>query len=165
MKHLWTPWRYKYLSTDQKKNECIFCLAYKCKNDTDCYLLFRSDYNIIILNLFPYTNGHLIIAPTNHISTPVNSTPEQLNEMTYLMNKSLQFLKELYNAEGFNIGMNIGKCAGAGFDEHFHLHILPRWQGDTNFITTLSETRLIPEDLDITYNKLLPKYQNLINNP
>ncbi len=85
--------------------------------------------------------------------------------MTYLMNKSLQFLKELYNAEGFNIGMNIGKCAGAGFDEHFHLNILPRWQGDTNFITTLSETRLIPEDLDITYNKLLPKYQNLINNP
>lgn len=163
MKHLWTPWRYKYLSATQKKNECIFCLANKSKNPRDCYLLYRSNYNLIILNLFPYTNGHLIIAPTMHISSPVFSTENQLNEMTFLMNQSLKFLKDTYNADGFNIGMNIGKCAGAGFEDHFHLHILPRWQGDTNFITTIVETRLIPEELDTTYEKLMPKYNNMLS--
>ena len=161
MERLWTPWRYKYLTAAQKKDECIFCLAKNSENSLDCYLLYRSELNIIILNLFPYTNGHLIIAPTMHIPSPVNSTQEQLSEMSFLMTESLKFLKEIYNADGFNIGMNIGKCAGAGFDQHFHMHILPRWTGDTNFMATIAETRLIPEDLDDTYQKLLPKYQNL----
>ncbi|OGF58708.1 MAG: hypothetical protein A2Y62_13030 [Candidatus Fischerbacteria bacterium RBG_13_37_8] len=164
MKHLWTPWRYKYLSSAQEKSDCIFCLAHQCIEKKECYVLYKSTHNLVLLNLFPYTNGHLMIAPLQHIATPLEATQEQLNEMTFLMKQSILFMKEIYSPGGFNVGMNIGKCAGAGFSDHFHLHILPRWHGDTNFMATLSETRLIPEELDITYEKLLPKYNTLIEN-
>ncbi len=161
MKHLWTPWRYKYISAAQNKNECIFCLAREAKDNKDCYILYRGEHNIIILNVYPYTSGHMMIAPYKHIASPLESNKDQIMEMSELMLKSLGFLNEIYSPGGFNIGMNIGRCAGAGFYEHFHLHVLPRWEGDTNFMATLSETRLIPEDLDQTYEKLLIKFISL----
>lgn len=158
MQHIWTPWRYKYISSVQNHDGCIFCIAKECPDNKDCFVLHKGSYNLILLNIFPYTSGHLMIAPFQHIASPAESAAEQLQEMIQLMTKCMLSLKKTYKPGGFNIGMNIGKCAGAGLSDHFHLHILPRWEGDTNFMASLAETRLIPESLDDTYNKLLSKF-------
>jgi ATP adenylyltransferase len=153
---LWTPWRFRYVSEGVKTGECVFCekSAADPKLDRENLILHRGQRNLIILNLFPYTTGHTMIAPYTHVATLAELDAETLQEMMTLAQKIETALGRTYHPEGFNLGMNLGRCAGAGVADHVHLHFLPRWTGDTSFMTTTSETRVQPEDLAVTYDKL-----------
>jgi ATP adenylyltransferase len=153
MKNLWTPWRYKYI-TNLKERECIFCKAAKSGNDKENLLLFRGTWNFVLLNRYPYSNGHLMVAPYEHVSSPETSDLNALREFIELMNICLKTLRKAYNPDGMNTGMNLGTAAGAGIEEHYHLHVLPRWHGDTNFMTSIAQTRLVPQALDDTWSIL-----------
>jgi ATP adenylyltransferase len=141
-----------------KDSDCIFCDALKIENPEESLILYRGIHNFIILNRYPYNNGHLMIAPYYHLSNPAEAAPEVATEMMLLSQKSLHALKEVYHPDGFNLGMNIGRSAGAGIDSHYHMHVVPRWSGDTNFMTSLAETRVIPEDFPSTLQKLKPYF-------
>jgi ATP adenylyltransferase len=154
MDHMWTPWRYGYISTAVPATGCIFCIKATENQDARNYILHRGKLNFILLNLFPYTNGHLMIAPYQHVAT-LEETPEQaLAEMTRLTRRAEANLRVAYRPHGFNLGMNIGASAGAGVAEHIHMHVVPRWTGDANFMSTIAETRVLPEELPATYEKL-----------
>jgi ATP adenylyltransferase len=159
MDHVWSPWRFPYVSTAMKKSACIFCEAINSTNAYETLVLYRGRDNFVILNLYPYNNGHLMIAPYGHISNPADAAPEIAEEMIRLTQRSLSALKAVYHPDGFNIGMNLGKCAGAGVEDHYHLHVVPRWNGDTNFMTTIGETRVLPEDFHVTIAKLKPYFE------
>ena len=153
MDYLWTPWRYQYVS--QGTNQaCIFCEALNRKDDAETFILFRGRLNFILLNRYPYTTGHAMIAPYEHVGELDRATPETLAEMMELAQRLQRAFAAEYKPEGYNLGMNLGKIAGAGVADHLHLHVLPRWAGDTSFMTTVGETRLEPEDLSTTYTKL-----------
>jgi ATP adenylyltransferase len=154
MDRLWSPWRYRYVTTAGASQECIFCTKAASSDDRGNYLVLRAERNFLLLNLYPYTNGHLMIAPYEHVATLNEANPETLAEMMALTRRSEQALRELYNPGGINIGMNLGECAGAGVAGHIHMHVLPRWTGDASFITTVGETRVLPEDLETTYDRL-----------
>lgn len=155
MKRLFCPWRIKYV-TSEKPKECIFCAKIKENKDEENLILLRGKYNFVILNLYPYNNGHLMIVPYEHTNDITKLNLEILSEMMYFTQITVETLKEVMNPHGFNIGFNIGEVAGAGIAEHLHLHIVPRWSGDTNFMFVLGETKVIPEDLHATYKKLRP---------
>ncbi len=160
MKYLLTPWREKYitgLSKKKKGNECIFCVLQK-KEDEEAFILYRGIYNYIVLNLFPYNNGHLLIVPYEHKNSLLKVDDNVLFEMTYLMKSSVEILKKVYNPDGFNMGMNLERISGAGVPEHFHLHIVPRWEGDLNFMPLISEVKLFFEGVEKTYSKLKDKF-------
>jgi ATP adenylyltransferase len=150
---LWAPWRFKYV-TAGKNNPCVFCHAFQSREDEKNYLLHRGKGNFIILNLFPYSNGHLMIAPCDHIESLEKASADQRHELIELTARCIDCLKQVYHPAGFNVGMNLGTVAGAGVADHYHLHIVPRWDGDTNFMTVLGEARVIPESLEETYGKL-----------
>jgi ATP adenylyltransferase len=153
MDHLWSPWRYRYVSK-KGPDECIFCVKSQQTDDKSNYILHRAEKNFVLLNLYPYTSGHLMIAPYAHVPTLAESVPVALEEMMLLAQRAENALRQVYNPKGFNIGLNIGESAGAGIAGHIHMHVLPRWPGDANFMTTIGETRVIPEDLDTTWAKL-----------
>jgi ATP adenylyltransferase len=153
MDFLWTPWRYRYLADAGKDERCIFCDALKAGDDK-AHIVLRAELNFVILNKFPYTSGHVMVVPYAHIGELAAATPETLAEMMRIVQRVQAALAAIYKPEGFNLGMNLGRCAGAGVTGHLHMHLLPRWVGDANFMTTVSETRLEPEDLDTTFNKL-----------
>lgn len=153
MELIWTPWRYHYIGNATKPEGCIFCSLQKLQ-DAEAHILFRGEKNFIILNAFPYTTGHLMIVPYQHIGDLQESDPETLAEMMRLAQRAQIALAAVYHPDGFNLGMNLGHSAGAGVTGHIHLHLLPRWTGDANFMTTVGETRLIPEELATTYSKL-----------
>lgn len=159
MDHLWSPWRYTYVSQASKDSTCIFCEALKRNDDRSSFILYRGQHNFIILNRYPYTTGHAMIAPYHHIADLAQTRPEALAEMMTLCQRLERALAELYQPEGFNLGMNLGRCAGAGVTGHLHMHLLPRWSGDTSFMTTVAETRIEPEILDTTYEKLKPYFE------
>jgi ATP adenylyltransferase len=140
------------------KTGCVFCQAMENPDDPDSLIVHRAKHNFVILNRYPYNNGHIMIAPYRHLSSPVEVEPEILEEMMRLFQRSIQALRTAYNPDGFNMGMNLGKCAGAGVEEHYHLHVVPRWNGDTSFMSTLGETRVIPEDFSSTLAKLRPLF-------
>jgi ATP adenylyltransferase len=158
MDYLWSPWRYQYISksgesqSDEKR--CIFCEKASAARDRDNLVIFRAERNFILLNLYPYTTGHLMIAPYAHVATLTEADQPTLSEMMLLTARAENHLRAAYRAPGFNAGMNIGACAGAGVAEHIHMHVLPRWAGDANFMTTVGETRVLSEDLATTYEKL-----------
>jgi len=152
MEQLWAPWRIQYIARP-KESGCILCQKPKENNDEKNFILYRGQNNFIILNAFPYNPGHLMIAPYRHIANLQDLTDDEVIEHFNLVKKSLALLKEILNPNGFNIGLNIGKVAGAGI-EHLHTHIVPRWQGDVNFMPVLSNTRVISEGLAATYKKL-----------
>ncbi|MEW5807791.1 MAG: HIT domain-containing protein [Acidobacteriota bacterium] len=154
--NIYAPWRFKYVTSSSDSDECILCAARGAGKDEEKYILFRGRYGFIILNLFPYNNGHLMIVPNDHVIYLSDLSPETLQEMLEMASKCEDILRKVYAPKGFNIGMNIGKCAGAGIKDHLHLHVIPRWEGDTSFISILSGTRIIPEDIDTTYQKLRP---------
>jgi ATP adenylyltransferase len=155
MDFLWSPWRYDYLASGAApQRTCVFCIGEDPSRDADRLVVFRGTHNFIILNLFPYTSGHVMVAPYEHLNTIAVSKTEQLSEMMQLAQRLLSALQKLYNPEGFNIGMNLGQAAGAGIREHFHLHVVPRWTGDSNFTTVIGETRVLPEELSRTYERL-----------
>ena len=154
MDYLWTPWRYHYLTTPGQPGECVFCAAARAANDKERLVVFRATYNLVVLNRFPYTAGHVMVVPYAHVASIGDLADEALVELIRLTRECERHLRSLYTPDGLNIGMNIGKSAGAGVAEHLHQHILPRWTGDSNFMTTVSETRVLPESLDVTWERL-----------
>lgn len=158
MEILWSPWRHEYItSSDPQKSptDCIFCAAQQNPADDKRNLVVhRATHNFVILNRYPYISGHLMIAPYAHVGELRAASKESTDEMMDLVKRCEQALRESYHPEGFNVGMNLGRVAGAGVADHIHMHILPRWGGDTNFMSTVSDTRVLPEDLMMTYEKL-----------
>ena len=155
MDRLWTPWRYHYVSTAGAPGKlCIFCDAAASADDRANLVVLRAEFNFLILNLYPYTTGHLMIAPYRHVATLADADPSALEEMMLLTTRAEKALRGLYRPDGLNIGMNIGDSAGAGVPGHIHMHVLPRWTGDASFMTTVSETRVLPETLETTYDRL-----------
>ena len=154
MDYLWTPWRYRYIADAKKDEGCIFCQALAAQDDARTKIVFRGAKNFVILNRFPYTTGHVMIVPYVHRADLADSEPDTLSEMMRLAQKIEKALQAIYHPQGFNLGINLGRASGAGVTGHLHLHLLPRWSGDANFMTTVAETRLEPEDLDATYEKL-----------
>lgn len=155
MDHLWSPWRYRYVTKeDGPKNACIFCVKAQASEDASNLILFRGEACYGLLNLYPYTNGHMMIAPFRHVSRIEDlPEPEWIELMRYarLAEKNI---RSVYNCDGLNLGFNIGAVAGAGIAGHIHLHVLPRWNGDANFMTVVGETRVHPEDLQDSWRKL-----------
>jgi len=157
MKILWTPWRMEFIM-GEKPEGCLFCTKKQEpeKKDRENYILHRGATCYILLNLFPYTNGHMMIVPYQHVASLEQLDDKSLYEMMALTRASVAALNKAISPAGFNIGLNLGKAAGAGIADHLHIHVVPRWAGDVNFLSVLGETRLIPEALDDTYDKLLP---------
>lgn len=163
---LWSPWRFDYINSSGKKtgqepdaNSCVFCrISQDPANDEENFVLHRAGFNFVILNIFPYTGGHLLVVPFAHLADLDQAEKSATNEMMDLAKCCQTALRAEYKADGYNLGMNLGKAAGAGVAEHFHLHALPRWIGDVNFMTSISETRTIPETLEQTYKKLKPHF-------
>ena len=159
---LWTPWRFSYVSDGVKKGGCIFCekAAADPKQDAENLILHRGKRNLVILNLFPYTTGHAMIAPYAHEARLAGLDSETLSEMMDLGRRVEDALERTYHPDGFNMGMNLGRSAGAGVADHVHLHFLPRWTGDSSFMTTVAETRVQPEELATTYRKLVDYFKS-----
>ena len=161
MSHLWTPWRMAYLRGDDPlPEECLFCLKAQLE-DAEAHIVHRGRLCYVILNRYPYNNGHLMVVPYAHVATPEDLDTETLTEMMALTQLSLQVLREAYDPQGFNIGMNVGAVAGAGVADHVHLHIVPRWGADTNYMTIVGGTRTIPEWMDQTYERLRPLFDRM----
>ena len=158
MNHLWTPWRSKYIQGKKEKGRCIFCEAAVSSEDRENLVVFRGQCCFVILNRYPYTNGHLMIAPYEHVSRLNQSGEQTTEEMMRLVRRAEEILQEAYRPDGLNLGMNLGEAAGAGIEQHIHMHVLPRWNGDANFMTSVAETRILPELLDDTYSKLVGKF-------
>ncbi|HUJ30664.1 MAG TPA: HIT domain-containing protein [Candidatus Acidoferrum sp.] len=154
MDYLWTPWRYQYIADVKKDDSCIFCDAITANDDRKMLVVLRGEKNYIILNRYPYTSGHVMVAPYAHIADLRPADSATLSEMMQLAQRVQIALGKAYRPEGYNLGMNLGRAAGAGVTGHLHLHILPRWSGDSNFMTVVGETRVEPEDLETTYEKL-----------
>jgi len=155
MDYLWTPWRSTYMKAKKAKSGCIFCAAAQNPaDDRETLVVYRGKYCFIILNRYPYTSGHLMIVPYNHVSKLTSISAEGAGEMIELARSAEQVLEAVYRPEGLNMGMNFGAAAGAGITQHIHLHMLPRWSGDANFMTTVANTRIIPEAIGDTYDKV-----------
>jgi ATP adenylyltransferase len=160
MDYLWSPWRYKYISQANPSTGCIFCQKSSAGNDRENLIVYRGERSFVLLNLFPYTNGHFMVAPYEHVATLEEAPEETVLEMMRLVRAGTRHLRTVYNPQGMNVGMNLGECAGAGIASHIHMHVLPRWVGDSNFMTVVGETRIIPEDLDVTWQKLSEAFKN-----
>ena len=166
MEKMWSPWRSEYIESFKNKpadTECIFCAAVKQNiDDNNSLVVFKGTDAFVVLNLFPYNNGHLMIVPNRHISKLTELTAEENSEIMYLVQKSSEALNIVMSPHGFNMGANIGKAAGAGIDTHLHFHIVPRWNGDTNFMPTLGKVKVISQDLLRTKKDLIEAYSKLI---
>jgi ATP adenylyltransferase len=152
--YLWSPWRYPYLTAVQKPKSCIFCLMAAADNDQETLIVFRGVHNFVVLNRFPYTSGHLMVVPYKHAADLASIDEPAATELMVLTRTSERHLRWLYRPDGINLGMNIGESAGAGIAGHIHMHVLPRWTGDANFMTTVGQTRVLPEDLGVTWQRL-----------
>jgi ATP adenylyltransferase len=154
MENLWSPWRMKYVTDNEKPNECIFCGYPKMKDSAENLIVHRGLSAFVILNRYPYTNGHLMVVPFQHVASIEELTVAVRAEIMEMVNESLGILRKVYQPKGFNVGINMGSAGGAGIAEHAHVHVVPRWEGDTNFMSTTGETRVIPEDLVVTYKRI-----------
>lgn len=154
MQSLLTPWRYDYLTGPKPDCACIFCQARDGSDDDETLIVHRAKHSFVILNRYPYSNGHVMVVPNDHVARPSQSDPAHRAELFDIASVCEAVLREQYNADGINLGMNIGRAAGAGVVSHYHLHIVPRWDGDTNFMAVTAGTRLIPEELADTCRRL-----------
>jgi ATP adenylyltransferase len=163
MEVLFTPWRYAYLTSPKSETPqgCIFCNVVKSKALRETLTLFRNEEALVMLNRYPYTNGHLMVAPVAHEALLFDSRDDSLRALIRLTAEAQRILSDVYRPDGFNVGMNFGQIAGAGVADHYHMHIVPRWSGDANFMTVTARTRLVPEDLDVTYDRLLPHFKKI----
>jgi ATP adenylyltransferase len=157
---LYTPWRLAYVTGDAKSVDCVFCAALGT-SDAEALILHRAARCFVILNLFPYNNGHLMVVPNRHIASLIDADPEELSEMIAMTRVCEMALREAFNPQGMNVGLNLGKAAGAGILEHLHFHIVPRWTGDTNFMTVVGQTRVLPQELPVTAERLRPIFERL----
>jgi len=159
MRYIATPWRGTYVRNVHKMTGCVFCRAKETKDDKGAHILYRGRHSFVILNKFPYQPGHLMIAPYKHTASFERTGKELSDEMSELLKLSLKALKKAYHPQGFNIGMNLGRSAGAGIVSHFHLHVVPRWPGDSSFMPILGGTKIVIEDLDATFARLDPLFR------
>ena len=157
---LWTPWRLAYVSGADESKGCVFCAAL-ADDDASPLILFRGNTCFVILNLFPYNNGHLLIVPNRHVASLNDATAEERSELIDLTRRAEVALTEAYAPHGMNMGINLGNPAGAGVPGHLHMHVVPRWSGDTNFMTVVGQTRVLPEELPATADKLRPIFERL----
>jgi ATP adenylyltransferase len=153
MDYLWTPWRYAYVSSTEKAAGCVFCEAPK-EDDAKARIVHRGQHCYVILNTYPYTPGHVMIVPYAHLDELQKLSTDAANEMMTLSQRMESVLRELYHPDGINLGMNIGKAAGAGIAGHIHMHVLPRWVADANFVSVVGETRVLPETLEVTWGRM-----------
>ena len=154
MKRIWSPWRMKYIENHEKQEGCIFCNALALPDNEENLIIYRGKLAFVILNLYPYTSGHIMVAPMAHEPSLEYLDPASRAEMMELVSESMVVLKGIYHPQAFNVGANIGEAAGAGEPGHVHMHIVPRWMGDTNFMSALGETRVLPEALEDTYKRI-----------
>ncbi|MEI8350572.1 MAG: HIT domain-containing protein [Candidatus Omnitrophota bacterium] len=146
MKKLWAPWRIKYVAKTQSKG-CVLCRAYKRKNDTKNYIVLRSKYCFVLLNTFPYNNGHIMVVPNRHIASLEFLSTQEMLDMNKTLVTMIRVLRKVLRPHGFNVGINLGRVSGAGIDKHLHMHLVPRWSGDTNFMPVVAHTKVISQSL------------------
>ena len=161
MKPLWAPWRMEYVKAP-KEDENIFNDKVNSKNDRDNLILYRGDFSFVIMNLYPYNNGHILILPYKKISNMEDLNDNELLEIMKLAQEAMLIFKRKMNAEGFNFGLNMGRAAGAGIKEHLHYHLVPRWSGDNNFMPTIGNTKVIVQGLLETYDLIFPEFKKII---
>lgn len=154
MEHLWSPWRMTYIEKHKEEGGCVFCQALAMSDGPENLIIYRGKLAFIILNRFPYTSGHLMAVPYSHQASLESLEAPARADVFELATRSLAVLRQVYNPQGFNLGVNIGEAAGAGILDHVHLHVVPRWTGDTNFMSALSQTRVLPEILEDTYRRV-----------
>jgi ATP adenylyltransferase len=154
MDYLWAPWRMPYIEDDTDDGECIFCQLLSQEDGPGNLILHRGEHSFVILNRYPYTNGHLMVVPFAHQDTIEVLPADTLTELMQLSSRAIATLRQVYQPDAFNLGINIGTPAGAGIEDHVHIHVVPRWQGDTNFMATTAKTRVLPEALEVTYRRL-----------
>jgi ATP adenylyltransferase len=165
MDYVWTPWRYAYITEPGRGEpstpaECVFCAAAGSANDRDALVVHRARWNFVIVNRFPYTSGHVMVVPYLHAPSLLDLPDETLAETILLARQCERHLRALYGPDGLNMGINIGRSAGAGVADHLHLHVLPRWTGDANFMTSVAETRVLPEEIAVTWERLRAAFQS-----
>jgi len=158
MKQLWAPWRIDYIK-GEKPSGCILCEKPNEKKDKANLILHRGKHGFVMMNLYPYNNGHMMVVPYEHVNTLETLSDEVTKNLMQMTKKSLAALRKAFRPEGANVGLNLGKAAGAGIEDHLHFHVLPRWNGDTNFMTSVADIRVIPEDLEETYRQLKPHFK------
>ncbi len=157
MRQIWAPWRMQYIQTE-KPEGCILCEKPRQDSDVANYILYRGDKNFVMMNSYPYNPAHLMVVPYRHVASMEGLTDEELHEHIEIISRSVGVLRQVFGPAGFNVGMNIGGVAGAGIEDHIHTHIVPRWQGDTNFMPVMADVRVVPEALAETYGKLKDKF-------
>jgi ATP adenylyltransferase len=162
MENMWAPWRIGYIIGDLEKTDgCIFCEVIKNDEDNKNHIVYRGKHAYVILNKYPYNNGHMMIVPYTHTADLLELSPEEQTENQLILNMSIKAIRKVYNPSAINIGLNLGRAAGAGIDEHIHYHILPRWDGDTNFMPVLAGVKVISESLDASYENLKRAFAEL----
>jgi ATP adenylyltransferase len=158
MDYVWSPWRYAYITTADKASGCLFCNVLESADDRAVWIVHRAAHCFVMLNAYPYTSGHVMVVPYAHVDQLQKLAPEAATEMMALTQKIESIQRELYHPDGINLGMNIGKAAGAGVAGHIHMHVLPRWVADANFMSTICETRVLPEALETTFDRMKPYF-------
>lgn len=159
---LWAPWRLEYIKTAVKDPDgCFLCEAFEGDDDRESLLLYRAELAFCVMNLYPYNNGHLLIAPNRHVGDIQELTPEELLALNELTRFSLKWLDKAYSPHGYNVGLNLGRVAGAGLPEHLHYHVVPRWNGDVNFMPVLGFTKVVSEGLQASYDRLRQAIEDL----
>jgi ATP adenylyltransferase len=161
--YLWSPWRMSYINQSERKEQCVFCAAQEGPASPENLVVARGRQAFVILNRYPYTSGHLMVVPNPHLPSLEFLDPDVRAEMMELVSQAVQVLREVYKPQGFNIGINIGAAAGAGIADHIHMHIVPRWSGDTNFMSSLGQTRVLPENLEDTYLRVQQAWPGAIS--
>lgn len=161
MDRLWTPWRFEYIRTADKETSCVFCRILHETCDQENLVLYRGKSSFILMNLYPYTCGHLLVVANRHISFLSEALPDELTDIFQLGQRCEAILAREYHPHGYNLGFNLGRAAGAGVDHHLHMHVVPRWTGDSNFVSIVGETRTLPEELPHTYRRLLPHFKKI----
>ncbi|ABB38770.1 histidine triad (HIT) protein [Oleidesulfovibrio alaskensis G20] len=160
MKTLWAPWRLEYI-LGPKPDTCVFCLPEHTQEDEERLILYRGKFNFVIMNKFPYNNGHLMVTPYRHVMNLAELSVDEAHENMDLIQACVRILNERFSPQGINVGLNLGEAAGAGIREHLHFHLVPRWNGDSSFMAVMDETRVIPEHLNATYAALKPYFERL----
>jgi ATP adenylyltransferase len=165
MKNLWAPWRMTYISGEDKQlaaGQCIFCMDRDHPvPDKERLILYAGRLSMVMMNRYPYTNGHLLVAPRRHLAALSDLSREEMGDILGLVSQSVEILGREMNPDGFNVGLNIGEVAGAGFADHLHFHIVPRWKGDTNFMTVFADVRVVPEHLEASFDRLVKRFTDM----